>query len=90
MSDDDKDYKQNELTVEDNFAISKSLERIAKMIDKRLVMATGGKKVPFSLYTWGGSRAQYVSNTHREDAKACMEELLSSWEIDDGPFHEFN
>jgi hypothetical protein len=78
----------DEITFEDNVAISRELETIARMIDKRLRRATGGKAVPFSLYTWGGHRSQYISNTDRPQIKAAMEETLSRWNDDDGPIHK--
>ena len=74
------------LTYADNVAIGRALQKIARMIDKELFEATGGKRVPFSLYTWGGHRAQYVSNCARDDAKEAMRETLARWGEDDGPF----
>jgi hypothetical protein len=78
----------DDITFEDNVAISRELETIARMIDKRLRRATGGKAVPFSLYTWGGHRSLYVSNTARDDAKIAMKETLSRWGEDHGPIHK--
>jgi len=77
----------DQLSFADNIAISKALQKIARMIDTELENATGGKRVPFSLFTWGGHRSQYVSNTDREQSKAAMKETLSRWNEDDGPFH---
>lgn len=80
-----------DLTFSDQVAISRRMERIARMIDKELSKATGGKRVPFSLYTWGGHRAQYVSNTDRDQAKAAMRECLDRWaEHQDPPPHKFS
>lgn len=76
------------LDYADNIAVSKEMQKIAKMIDRRLERATGGKRVPFSLFTWGGNRSQYVANTDRDQAKLAMEETLSRWAEDDGPIHK--
>lgn len=76
------------LTFEHQIAISKRLQRIARLIDKELKAATG-ERVPWSLYTWGGHRAQYVSNVQRDDAKVAMQECLDRWsEPQDPPPHE--
>ena len=75
-----------DLTYAVNVAVGRALQRIARMIDKELMKAAGGKRVPFSLYTWGGHRAQYVSNCARDDAKKAMRETLDRWGEDDGPF----
>lgn len=78
----------NKITFADQVALSRALPRIAKLIDREINRATG-KKMPFSLYTWGGNRAQYVSNTAREDAKAAMRECLDRWdEPQDPPPHK--
>lgn len=76
------------LTHLENVAVSRELRDIAKMIDQRLKRAAGGKRVPFSLFTWGGNRSQYVSNTDRDQAKRAMEETLARWAEDDGPIHK--
>ncbi|MDG3040470.1 hypothetical protein [Roseicyclus marinus] len=82
--------KNTDLTFVDQVEISKRLQKIARLIDKQLAKATGGKRVPFSLYTWGGHRAQYVSNVARDDAKVAMQECLDRWsEHQDPPPHEF-
>lgn len=69
---------EKNLTFEHQVVISKRLQRIARLIDKELTSATG-VRVPFSLYTWGGNRCQYVSNTARDDAKIAMQECLDRW-----------
>jgi len=77
------------LTFADQIAISHRLEKIARLIDAELTEATGGKRVPFSFYTWGGHRAQYVSNVDRDQAKAAMQECLDRWrEPQDPPPHK--
>jgi hypothetical protein len=79
-----------DLTFADQVEIALRLQRIARMIDKELSKAAGGKRVPFSLYTWGGHRAQYVSNVARDDAKVAMQECLDRWgEPQDPPPHQF-
>lgn len=81
----------DKLTFEDQVGISKRMQRIARLIDAELTKATGGKRVPWSLYTWGGHRSQYVSNVAREDAKVAMRETLDRWdEPQDPPPHEFS
>lgn len=83
--------KQHPLTFDDQVQIGRALQRIAKMIDRELSKAAGGKRVPFSLYTWGGHRAQYVSNAPRQDVKACMVETIARWnEAQDLPPHRWN
>lgn len=69
--------------------LSRNLQRIAKMLDRELEKAAGAR-VPFSLYTWGGQRCQYVSNSPREEAKVAMQECLDRWDQpDDPPPHQF-
>lgn len=77
---------KDDLTYTENVAIGRALQGIAHLIDKELSKATGGKRVPFSLYTWGGHRSQYVSNSPRDDVKTAMRETLDRWGNDDGPF----
>lgn len=75
------------LSFDKQVAISKRLLRIARLIDKELIAATG-QRVPWSLYTWGGHRCQYVSNTDRDQAKVAMQECLDRWnEPQDPPPH---
>lgn len=76
------------LTFEQQIAISKRLQRIARLIDKELKAATG-ERVPWSLYTWGGHRCQYVSNVGRDQAKIAMQECLDRWnEPQEPPPHQ--
>lgn len=76
------------LSFEQQVAISKRMQRIARLIDKELIAATG-QRVPWSLYTWGGHRCQYVSNTDRDQAKVAMQECLDRWnEPQDPPPHK--
>lgn len=78
-----------QINFDDQVKISRNLQRIARMLDKELTKVTG-KRVPWSLYTWGGQRAQYVSNSPREEIKAAMKELLDRWnQPDDPPPHEW-
>lgn len=70
--------------------ISRLLLKLANMIDREIKKA-GLPRQPWSLYTWGGKRCQYVSNTVREDAKIAMQECLDRWnEPQDPPVHKFN
>lgn len=81
----------DDLTFADQVAVSKRMQKIARMIDAEMKKATGGKRVPWSLYTWGGHRSQYVSNVKRDDAKVAMQETLDRWnEPQDPPPHEFS
>lgn len=73
------------ITFADQVKISRNLQRIAKMIDRELAKLAEGTRVPFSLYTWGGDRVQYVSNCAREDAKKAMQECLDRWDQQDDP-----
>lgn len=69
--------------------LSRNLQRIAKMLDRELEKVTG-TQVPFSLYTWGGQRAQYISNAPRDEIKVAMRECLDRWDQpDDPPPHQF-
>lgn len=80
----------DKLTFADQVSIAWRLQDIARMIAMELSAATGGKLVPFSLYTWGGQRTLYVANCNREDVKAAMRETLERWDQDDGPVHQAN
>jgi len=60
------------------------LPEIAKTIDK-MVEDAGLPKQPWSLYTWGGNRCQYISNTAREDSRAAMQETLARWDEQQDP-----
>lgn len=76
------------LTFAQQVAISRRLQKIARMIDRELE-AAAGERVAFSLYTWGGQRSQYISNAPRDDIKAAMRETLDRWEEpQDPPPHE--
>lgn len=68
----------SDLTYQQQVAIARRLQKIARLIDKELT-AAAGQRVPFSLYTWGGNRSQYVGNAPREDVKAAMQETLDRW-----------
>lgn len=78
-----------DLNFDDQVKIGRNLQRIAKLLDKELTKITG-KRVPWSLYTWGGHRCQYVSNSPRDDTKAAMQECLDRWnEPQDPPPHDW-
>jgi hypothetical protein len=69
--------------------LSKTLPEIAKAIDK-MVADAGLPKQPWSLYTWGGNRCQYISNTDREDSRKAMRETLDRWDEEQDPApHKF-
>jgi hypothetical protein len=78
-----------ELTPQQQVKVSLQMQRIAKLVDKELRKAAG-VRVPFSMFTWGGGRSQYVANVDRSDAMAVMQETLDRWnrhEPDLGPPH---
>jgi hypothetical protein len=78
-----------QITFENQVRLSRNLQRIAKMLDKELEKAAGVRG-PWSLYTWGGQRCQYVSNSPREETKAAMQECLDRWnQPDDPPPHQW-
>jgi len=79
MADETKDF-----TFEQQVAVAKVLPRIARLIDKELQKA-GAPRMPWSLYTWGGNRAQYISNTQRSDTKRAMQETLDRWNEQQDP-----
>jgi hypothetical protein len=83
------DMKHTDITFADQVMISRKLKKIAKMVDRELEKACG-KRVPFSLFTWGGLRSQYVSNTDRDQAMIAMGETIERWcaDEDDGPPHK--
>ena len=66
------------LTAEQQIAISREMQRIARVIDRKLTRVAG-ERVPFSLFIWGGGRSQYVANVQRSDAMAVMQETLDRW-----------
>ena len=77
------------LTPQQQVRVSLAMQRIAKMVDKELRRSVG-TGVPFSLFTWGGGRSQYVANVDRADAMRIMQETLDRWkrhEPDLGPPH---
>lgn len=63
---------------QDQVTLARLLPRIAKLIDKEIKRA-GLSPQPWSLYTWGGNRCQYISNTDREQSKIAMQECLDRW-----------
>lgn len=70
--------------------LAKLLPEIAKTIDK-MVADAGLPRQPWSLYTWGGNRCQYIGNAPRADVKAAMRETLDRWdEQQDPPPSQFN
>ncbi|SDW77283.1 hypothetical protein [Roseicitreum antarcticum] len=86
---DDKNKSGVMLTAQQQVRVSLAMQRVAKMVDKELHKAAG-EPVPFSLFTWGGGRSQYVANVERADAKTVMRETLARWdrhEPDLGPPH---
>lgn len=66
-------------TYEQQVAIARALPRIAKIIDRELARA-GAPRMPWSLFTWGGNRGQYISNAKRPEIKLALAETLERWE----------
>ena len=66
------------LSAQQQIRVSLAMQRIARMVDKELRKAAG-EAVPFSLFTWGGGRSQYVANVARGDAMEVMQETLDRW-----------
>lgn len=66
------------MTPQQQIKVSLAMQRIAKLVDKELRKAAG-EAVPFSLYTWGGDRSQYVANVDRASAMKVMQETLDRW-----------
>lgn len=76
--------KEKPLTFADQIALAQALPEIAKMIDAEIMKRTG-RRFPWSLYTWGGHRCQYISNAPRADVRNAMQETLDRWEQPDDP-----
>lgn len=72
----------------DNFAqqvkLATLLPEIAKAIDK-MVQDSGLPPQPWSLYTWGGHRCQYISNVDRAQSRLAMRETLDRWDEEQAP-----
>jgi D-serine deaminase-like pyridoxal phosphate-dependent protein len=87
--------KKTTLTPMDHHRIGQRLPKIARMVERELSKAAGGKFVGFSLLTWGGvdatlagnpdgmNRSQYVANVTRESATAALKETIARWERPD-------
>ena len=60
------------------------LPEIARKIDQMIADA-GLPRQPWSLYTWGGNRCQYIGNAPRDDVKQAMQETLDRWDEPEGP-----
>lgn len=56
-------------------AVARRLRNIARLIDKELA-AAGAPRMPWSLFTWGRNRGQYISNAGCEDVKKALTETL--------------
>lgn len=69
----------SKFTHEQQVAIARALPRIAKILDRELARA-GAPRMPWSLFTWGGNRGQYISNSNREEIKLALRETLDRWE----------
>ena len=66
------------------------LPEIARTIDA-MIEEAGLPRQPWSLYTWGGHRCQYISNVDREQSRVAMQETLDRWdEQQDPPPNQFN
>jgi hypothetical protein len=77
----ERDKKKSDgvmLSAQQQVRVSLAMQRIARIVDKELRRAAG-TRVPFSLFTWGGGRSQYVANVERADAMTVMQETLDRW-----------
>lgn len=77
--------REGEIMFHDQVDIARALPGLARRIDHALMRITAGKRVAFSLYTWSGNRAQYVSNAPRELTRQGMQEILQRWDEDEPP-----
>lgn len=60
------------------------LPEMARKLDKMIAEA-GLPKQPWSLYTWGGQRCQYISNVDRDQSRVAMKETLDRWDEQQDP-----
>ena len=69
--------------------ISLTLQDVASGINDVLT-DIAGEKVGFSLFVWTEERAQYISNSEREQCAAAIREILDGWDngMPDIPAHE--
>ena len=75
---------------EEQVKLAALLPELARMIDKAIKDA-GLPKQPWSLYTWGGHRCQYISNVDRSESRKAMRETLDRWdEAQDPPPNQFS
>lgn len=76
-------------SFDEQVALAKLLPKIARKIDTMIRDAQLPRQ-PWSLYTWGGNRCQYISSAPRADCKRAMEETLARWDDpQDPPPHRF-
>ena len=76
-----------------DIAVSRDLQKLAEMIDKRLYRVAG-ERVGFCLVTFPlveDSRASYISNCDRVQVIDALEELLERWAqgMPDVPAHDY-
>jgi hypothetical protein len=64
---------------EEQARLAQLLPDIARTID-RMIKDAGLPPQPWSLYTWGGNRCQYISNVERDQSRAAMRETLARWD----------
>ena len=60
------------------------LPEIARKVDD-MIEEAGLPRQPWSLYTWGGHRCQYISNVDREQSRVAMKETLERWDEQQDP-----
>jgi len=71
--------------------VSRALPEIADVIEKLTTLAAG-HRVGFTLIVFTPERANYVSNSAREDVVKGIQELLDAWAagMPDVPAHHIN
>lgn len=70
-------------------ALSKSLQGIARELDRSIELAAG-EKVAFTLIVFTEGRASYISSASREESVREIKHLLDLWQqgMPDVPAHE--
>lgn len=74
---------------ESTLALSRSLQGIARDLDKAIEGAAG-ERVAFTLLVYTEGRASYISTATREDSVREIKNLLTLWghDLPDLPAHE--
>lgn len=76
-------------SFDEQVTLAKLLPEIGRKIDEMIAEA-GLPRQPWSFYTWGGKRCQYIGNTLRSQSRTAMKEVLNRWEQNDPPPDKFD